>query len=200
MDPNDFIYLGDSLLNYVRLISNSEIESEVKKKTFEKLMKIKTLKKIEFEFGKINDDEIALINGENTSVEVVKINYLKENNDITLYNLEKKFPNILELFIEADKYSVQGSDTNLEIKENDKCKIDRLFLDIGGYLNIKFYCQNFQNLKEIKIELRDSITNLEDAFPLFNNKCDIIFKSLTKFSFMSDYNELINIDILKNLY
>ena len=200
MDPNDFIYLEDTLLNHVRLISNSEVDLDVKKKTFEKLIRIDTLKEIEFEFGKINDDEISLINGENTSVETIKINYKRENKDITLYNLEKKFPNLLELEIEADEYSVQKPNSKLEIKENNKCKIKQLHLDIGGYSNIKFCCQKFENLEEIRLELKDQLINLEEAFPFFNNKCDVIFKSLTKFGFITDYENLISIDILKNLY
>ena len=200
IDPNDFIYLDDTLLKYIRLVSNYEVDFDIKKKTFEKLMTINTLKEIEFEFGKINDDEISLINGENTSVEIIAIKYKKENEDITLYNLEKKFPNLVGLAIEGNDYSIQGPGTNLEIKENDKCKINSLSIDIGGYSNIKLCCQNFENLKEIRIELRDKINNLENAFPLFNNECNVIFKSLTKFSFIIHYEDLITVDILKNLY
>jgi hypothetical protein len=102
MAPQDFIYLDDTLLGHIRLISDFEVDADIQKKTFEKLIAIKTLKEIEFEFGKLNDDEISLINGENISVELIKINYNKENTDITLYNLEKKFPNLLELDIEAN--------------------------------------------------------------------------------------------------
>jgi len=200
MNPNDFIYLDDTLLKHIRLVSNYEVDFDIKKKTFEKLMTINTLKEIEFEFGKIDDDEISLTNGENTSVEVIAINYKKENHDITLYNLEQKFPNLIELTIEANHYSIQGPETNLEIKENNKCKINSFLIDIGGYSNIKFCCQNFENLKEIRIELRDKINKLENAFPLFNDECKVIFKSLTRFSFLTDYEDLINVDILKNIY
>ena len=198
MAPNDFIYLDNTLLEYIKLSSNTLVDIDVKKKTFEKLISIKTLKKIDFEFGEINDDEILLIKGENRSVKAININYVEKNKDLILYNLEKKFPNISLLNIDSSKYNGNGLETNLEIKENDNCKINRLFLDIGGYLNIKFDCANFENLNVIKLELRDKIINLE-AFPLFNKKCNIIFKSLNEFSLICNYNDLIKDDIFKNI-
>ena len=200
MDPNDFIHLDNTLLEYIKLFSNIIIDVDIKKKTFEKLISIKTLKKIDFEFGEINNDEILLIKGENKSVKVININYVEKNKDLILFNLEKKFPNLSELNLESNKYSNNnGLETNLEIKENDNCKINKLILDIGGYLNIKFYCDYFENLNVIKLELREKIINLEEEFPLFNKKCNTEFKSLNEFSLICNYNQLIKDDIFKNL-
>lgn len=41
---------------------------------------------------------------------------------------------------------------------------------------------------------------MENVFPLFNQKCNITFNELNKFCFYSDCEEVINVDILKNLF
>ena len=200
MDPCDFIYLEDTCLELITLISNIEVDIDIKKKTFEKLISLKSLKKIEFEFGKINNDELSLIKGENSSVEAIKFNFVKTNADLIIYNLEKKFPNLTELNIKGYRYSDNDLETDLEIEENDKCKINTIFLDIAGFFNLKLFCISFENLIEIKIGLRDKISHLENTFPLFNPKCNVIFKALNYFCFYSDVEEIINVDILKNLF
>ena len=57
------------------------------------------------------------------------INWVKENNDLILYNLLEKFPNLTTVDIGPYKYSMV--DINLEIKEQEKCKINKLNLNIG---------------------------------------------------------------------
>ena len=48
-------------------------------------------------------------------------------------------------------------DINLEIKEQEKCKINKLNLNIGGYKNIKFFITSYDNVKELRIKLFDTI-------------------------------------------
>ena len=45
MAPNDFIYLDNTLLEYIKLFSKTLVDIDIKKKTFEKLISIKILKK-----------------------------------------------------------------------------------------------------------------------------------------------------------
>ena len=88
---------------------------------------------------------------------------------------------------------------NLEIKEQEKCKINKLNLNIGGYKNIKFFITNYDNLKELRIKLYDTIKNMENTIPIFNDKCNVIFKSLKIFNFQT-YISDINFQIIENLY
>ena len=63
----------------------------------EKLISLKTLKDITFSLKNIEDNEILQINGENNSVINLKLYIFKENFEI--YNLQKKFPNLINLSI-----------------------------------------------------------------------------------------------------
>ena len=92
-------------------------------------------------------------------------------------------------------------DINLEIKEQEKCKINKLNLNIEENKNIKFFITSYDNLKELRIKLFDTIKNMENTIPIFNEKCNVIFKSLKIFNFQN-YNYYNNIDfkIIENLY
>ena len=88
IDLNDFIYIdNNSSLEIITLLSSSEVNYENKIKSFQKLISMKYLKEITIEFGKIKNDDISIIKGENLSVEKMTINWVKENNDLILYNL-----------------------------------------------------------------------------------------------------------------
>ena len=91
---------------------------------------------------------------------------------------------------------------DLEIKENLNCKINSLFLDIkNDYdLNIKFYCQSFENLSSISISNVDRIKNINDSFPIFNPENKKIFKSLENLSIYGNTKNEMNLEILDNLY
>ena len=201
IDANDFIYIdNDSPLEAITLLSNSEVNFEIKTKIYEKLISLKYLERITIEFGKIIDEDISLIKGENPSVKKIIINWVKENDDLIINNLLKLFPNLTSLEIGAHEYSSDEA-INLEIKEQEKCKINKLILNAGGYQNIKFFISNYENLEELKIKLNDTIKNMENTIPIFNDKCNLIFKSLKIFDFQT-YTNVNNIDfkIIENLY
>ena len=201
IDANDFIYINnDSPLEDITLLSNSEVNFEIKTKIYEKLISLKYLERITIEFGKIINEDISLIKGENPFVKKIIINWVKENDDLIINNLLELFPNLTSLEIGSDKYS-SDEEINLEIKEQEKCKINKLILNFGGYQNIKFFISNYENLVELRIKLNDTIKNMENTIPIFNDKCNVIFKSLKIFDFQT-YRNYNNIDfkIIENLY
>ena len=57
----------------------------------EKIINLKYLSKIKFEYGKIDDNELSKIVGVNPNVNNLEINWTKYNNELILYNLQNKF-------------------------------------------------------------------------------------------------------------
>ena len=88
--------------------------------------------------------------------------------------------------------------SEIEIKENLKSKINEIFCKCVGNKKIKFYCGPYENITKIEFIFFDIITNLKDIFPLFNNNCKIIFKSLKYFKFQCE--SPIDLEILDNIY
>ena len=198
-DPCDFSFVESNDLVYVKLISYSEVSLDIKKKVYKKLALLKYLKEIVIEFGKIEDEEIWKIIGKNYSLKKMKINWVKKNSDLVIYNLQDKFSNLTSLEINSPKYE-DSRKIVLTITENEYCKINKLYLNAGLYNNIKLYCQPFENLVDIDLTLNNQIINLKDAIPIFNKKCKVIFNSLNIFRFKTINNHVINMDILENLY
>ena len=148
----------------------------IEKSMIKKFIDIKTLKEIKLSLYSINNDEINSIEGENTSVKKLIIdfenNYDYDNGD-EIYNLLKKFPNLTKIEI-YDKYS-QIKKINLE----QNSKIERLKYSRGFYNRLSQYelsIVSFEHLKDL--ELRN-ITKIK--IPIFNEHFDNNFKSLIKF-------------------
>ena len=194
-ETGDFIAIENELLENLTLYSYKTSE-EIEKIMLEKLISIKTLKNINFEIKEIGDYQISNIQGENTSVVNVNIKWSNSYHDCIIHNLQKKFPFASSFELLTQYKKVQ---TYLEIQENPKCKINKLVLKIGGNKNILLYCQSFENLIYVDFFADGEIINIIDAFPLFNDKCKVIFKSLIYFKF-SNYSNEININFFKNLY
>lgn len=198
-DPCDFVHIDNNALKYIKLISYSEVPSDLRRKVYEKLVHIKTLKEIVFEFGKIDNNEIFNIIGRNTSTKKLTINWVKSNIDLTLYNLQDKFPNISRFEIHTPKFE-NNSKINFEITENKYCKISKLFLEAGIYNDMKFYCLPFENLVEIKLTINNRVVNLKDSIPIFNKNCNVVFTSMNVFHFKTITEHVMNLYILENLY
>ena len=192
---SDFLNLNSKISKLEIIKITPELSSvEDEKKMLEKLISIKTLKEIEITLQKIKINEISKIKGENISLKRLLINW-KNNDDLVLYYLQEKFPNLTDISVKS--YN-NNKDIKFDIKENPDYKVDKFYFIFGG-CNIKFYCTLFENLKEINFDnIKYSIINLENTLPIFSDKCHIVFKSLTKFSFCY-YNE-INYDILINIF
>ena len=191
-DPCDFIYLEENNLEYVKLISFTEVSTEDRIKVLKKLISLKNLKELILEFGPIVDSEILWIIGKNYSVEKMKINWVKQNNDLIIYNLQDKFGKLSNIEMTSPEYE-NNHKIILKIIENRNCRINKFYLEAGLYHNIEFYCQPFEILIEIKLTLNGKVINIKDALPIFNKECKVIFRALNVFELrtLSDHEVLL---------
>ena len=138
-------------------------------------------------------DDIEQI-GENYSVQTLKIlDNIKDFHSI--HYLLKKYPNLTNLSV---KTNYCGG--IFFIKEESNSKIDKLDLDLDGLvLSQMIICGPFENLKTFKLVLPNE-TELKN-FPLFLDKCEVSFKSLSEFYLKTIHNDIKpHIDMLENLY
>ena len=212
---SDFLNLGETSLEkvYIRKIISREEEINILKK----LIEIKTIKEIKIDIMYITEENLKEIEGENTSVEILIIdwNYYNdykdnyffdfdlENKNIKLDGFQQKFPNLKEFLIYINGYNYSGTG-KLEIEQNSKCKINK-FKFSGGYNNnntISFYTSPFENLVDIEFGCLSPYFNYKESFPLFNEKCETVFKSLKIFKFncpIYSRGPVSEIDYVKNL-
>ena len=216
---NDFLDLGNTLLEkvYINNHCGSGKESEIK--MMKKLIEIKTLKEIKIDISYISNDDIESIKGENTSVEKLIINWENHNNyyytnfnydykEIILYSFQKKFPNLkeFEIYINDLLHVSHNNDSSiLEITPSSNCKINKF--KYAGVENENsstiFYIAPYEDLVSVEFGCMKSSFKLEDSFPLFNEKCNSIFKSLINFKFDTTkeirQQKDIDLKIIKNL-
>ena len=67
-----------------------------------------------------------------------------------------------------------------------------------GIPNGIIYCQSFEKIISLSLCLHEELKDLYKVFPIFNTKCNIVFKSLTTFSVSSSYFK--NLEYLTNMY
>ena len=197
---SDFILLGNNKLETAFLDYYDKNNSyEIEKKTIEKIINIKTLKKLKISLSYLENDDISHIKGENTSLNNLQVEYKKEK-ELVLYNLEKLFPNInrMNLYLNSENnLDYEFYTPTLDIQENKECKISKLKISISMFSSpIKLY-QRLENLVKLNIEIYRYINNLDKFFPLLSDGCPIVFESLEKFILLikSNSNNVIN-----NLY
>ena len=131
----------------------------------EKLILLKKLKKITIQLCFMTNDELLKIQGTNLSVTDMILNWKSHENECVIYGLQNIFPNITYLEINSSicyKNNYKEKEcpyysTVLDIKENKDFKIDRIYLNGFGNKRIAFYCQQFENIKEINIKLENDI-------------------------------------------
>lgn len=125
-----------------------------------------------------------------------------DDDDCILYNIQDKFPNLTNIKLYITDYS-QGYNQNcarsLEIKENPECKINKFSLDTPFNSHIKFYIQSFETLVSVSFNFCMRFSMEKDYFPIFNDKCKVIFKSLKYFQFIQD-SYTLDFSVIKNLY
>jgi len=80
---SQFLLIKNTLLEEVRLITENlydkDLSVEIEQKIIEKLISIKTLKKIILKLDQIDDSIISEINDENTSVAFIEIHNFRKN-------------------------------------------------------------------------------------------------------------------------
>ena len=190
-----FLLLEKCKLEKIKLNYDENNSYELEKNVIKKLIEIKTLKSVNIELEYINDDDMTQIQGENNSLKDLKIIWIKRDKDCIIYNLQNKFPNLNSLDFHIEFTELMYDDgkncitPTLDIKENINSKIDKFKLFIYNYnKSIKFYCQSFENLIEVKLQFSSDIKDLDKFFPLLNVNCPIVFKSLKVFSLIIQNN------------
>jgi hypothetical protein len=194
------------IYEFAKIDSNCPLESailfpsvnnskDIERQMFEKIISMKELKQLTFELNFL--EEILKIHGDNSSVESLSMGLgdLKENN--MLNNLIEKFPNVSYLSLNAQNYNFISDNSYLKINENSKSKIKIMDLTIHNNNHIILDSSPYEELTRIQFDIKDEIINIKEAFPLFNEKCNVIFKSMTSFKFVCN---TINLDVLNNIF
>ena len=203
IDFDDFKYIGNSYLEDIILNPPLKtlydmpifLDSEIL--VFDKIFSIQNLKSLNIPIT-INTGDITKIINENKSLKKLEIKVINRFDDCILFDLENKFPNLNDLTIYQD-FQINEKDINLEIMENKYCKINKLRLR-NIIKNTKLYCQTFENLIEIEINLKNEVTKLINVLPIFGSQCQTIFSNLKYFHFSSFKIIISDIDIVKNIY
>ena len=166
-------------------------------KALEKTFQLKNLKKFTIELTYINNkiNNILPLLGQNNSVEKIKIIWFGGDGQSLLDNFQKKFPNASFLKIQEQSKKIISS---IEIKENEDLKVNKINIDSKGRNN-KIYIHSYETLTDVKLSFNEYI-HQKDGFALFEEKCDIIFKSLInlELSFAKIDLKLIN-NLFNNL-
>ena len=205
-EMKDFLELKDAPLENIKLLSNKDNDLDIEKRAFKKIITLNTLKELSLFLHEINVNDIGEDFGENNSVNKIYLNLESNNEDCILFKFQSKFPNLSDLTIELpEKKSIDNYPTNLNILASDKCKITNIHLK-GINLEIQLFCGSFEKLVKFDLDLSDEVDNLDQYFPLFNENCGVIFKSLTFFKFKAKYleyrplnNLCVNLDKMPNL-
>lgn len=177
-------------------------KKEINKENLEKIISMNKFKFFDMLLYNIDNDDFIKLQGDNTSIEKAKIQWA-DNADCILYNLQNKFPKLTNLTISITDIHQgfnQNSISSLEIKENPKCKINQFSIDSFLCSNIKFYIQSYENLFSVSFNFNTRFDISNNNFPIFNNNCKIIFKSLKHFSFIAPDCYRMNFEILNNIY
>ena len=192
-DTNSFLNLDNTILIEELILKNNSNSGETEKKIIQKIFLMKSLKYIAFEFDKIKINEICQLKGENNSVNSLTI-FWKNINGSLLYKFFKLFPNISKLKIYT---SNEGSEGKLDIMESSNCKVTEFSLVSKNIPELKFNCAPYEDLVKVDFDFSEEIIKIKESFPIFNDKCKVIFKSLTHFSL---HSLEIGLDILNNIY
>ena len=196
---NNLKLIGSQLLEEI----NIEINSFQELKTMmEKITSFKLLKKITLKLNQIKDEGISDFIFENTSVKEMHIYYKFKDGSCKFYSLQNKFINLSDLFIDIFCKGSYYSTTppKYELLENPNSKVKNIHLYLSEEINeFKIYFQSYEKLESIYLNMTIRKINLENFFPLFNDKCNIIFKSLKSFTFRLYLGDP-SFNIINNLY
>ena len=165
----------------------------LEKKFLEKLLLNDTIEEASLILNDLSDEDISSIQIKNKSIKNLRLPIKMYKSFNSIKNFQNLFNNLTTFSVIRYSYAKKG---NFEIIENINSKIDDLKVEIK-YQDIKLYCGPFTKLKKIDICTQNKILNMKDSFPLFNDKCPIIFEALTDFS--ASFVK-IDFEIIKNIY
>ena len=183
-------------------VGSASYNRKIHQKMIEKIISMKNLKYIAIPLYNIDNDDILKIQGENISIKEANIFWLYEQ-DCILYNLQNKFPNLSNLNIiisDMGQGFNQNSESSIEILENPKYKINQFSINSFLGMNIKFYIQSYENLVSVNFDIDMRFDLSKNNFPIFSDKCKIIFKSLKSFKLVTNRCYRTYFDIINNIY
>ena len=206
-EMQDFLKLKNVPLENLKLLSNNHMLA-IEKEVIKKIISLKTLKELNLVLNEINVNNIEDIEGENNSVNKIYLNLERNRNDCILLNFQNKFPNLSDLTINFSGKNIYDANdshySHVNIIENEKCIINNIKLT-GVHKDIELFCCNYEKLVKFDFYLANQ-SNVSENFPLFNENCNIIFKSLNFFRFKVTYleyqyvnNLCQNLDFMPNL-
>lgn len=201
IDIHNFLKINSTSLEKLTVNKGGNITDEIK--MIEKILLLKSLKYINFTIYRCDSNIISKIKGINTSVTKMIISWNNIDSDCILFDLQNKFPNlsVIKIFIHSLFRSKKlKRKAKLEIIENSNCKINKFELFASGKKKIKFFCGPFENLKKVSFDIDNNTINLKDGFPIFNDKCKKIFKSLISFEMSNCCGFDLTYEVLTNLY
>ena len=178
-----------------------ELDGFINENVIKKISSFKKIKNANLELkniGEIIMEEISPCE----SVTNMKIKFLLNKELKNINNLYKIFPNLLKIIIEtsnSNKYYWNGNNNEIKIEENLNSKIKEIYCKIKSKACINIYCQSFETVKTLYIESESNLRNLDKAFPIFNNKCDINLVSLNYLHFEIQ-QKIMDVEILENIY
>ena len=181
--PHDFIFLTEnSLVENIDISGIGENDSEdIEKQMIGKIFKLKHLKNINFCLrNNIDFEEIIEENKINNSLKQMHIMLFEYIESSKISEFTKKFENLSELKIHIN-IGEEESIMELNIREDKKCKIEKLSLYGFGFEKVELTCGPYSDLIELELNENGEISNLEESFPLFQENCDTKFNKLTKF-------------------
>ena len=97
----------------------------------------------------------------------------------------------------------KNNKSTIEIIENPNYNLNDIKLDCNliNNISVKFYCNSFEKITSIDFHIIGAEMNIIDYFPIFNDKCNVIFTSLKSFKInhIRDKNFIILINLCKNI-
>ena len=191
----DFTNIENTILEKIILYSYN-VSSDIEKIMFEKLFSISNLKDLTMEIKDLGDEEISKIPGDNCCVINLNIKWLNNFCDCDIRSMQNKFPNVSYISLYTP---YKRRETNLDIIEDPKCKIDKFSLNIGGNKDITFFCISYDKLILVDFFVSCEIVNILKSFPLFSENCQVKFSSLTHFKY-TNYSNEVKMKFLENIY
>ena len=186
-----------------------ELDKFINKNILQKICAFKTIKNINLELKNIKEINMEGISScqtvTNMSIKLKLLTNIGMNINLFFNNIYKIFPNLLKIKIDFfNRYDSYNRILNeIKIEENVNSKINEIFLYL--YFNkysvecINIYCQSFETVKTLYIQSEDNLKNLDNTFPIFNNKCNINLVSLNYLHIEIQRKE-IDVKILENIY
>ena len=202
-DINEFIYLDSKNLLDLLLQIKESFDFEIQKIAIGKISLINNLKHLCINYLNWNGqiDYLLNIKIKMHSLTIITLYGIECKNNL-IFKLQEIFPNLTRVNIticndDSRKYLDESS--NLEIKESPSSKINSINIPILGNYSDKIYIQSYENLKDLSFDIKYKIKNLKNFFPIFNDECNINFKSLKSLSITFNSNIEMDLNIVNNI-